>query len=66
MRDRRTGNPVGRPPIGPTIQIRYDPEQLAMLDEYAHKHGLSRAEALRQLTTQALLYARLEDEMEES
>jgi hypothetical protein len=43
---------VGRPPVGPAIQVRLAPEQLAWVDRYARAAGCSRAEAIRRLLTE--------------
>lgn len=41
--------PVGRPEVGPTIQIRLTEETLATLDAIAARRSISRAEVVRQL-----------------
>lgn len=44
--------PGGRPAIGPAINTRVTPEQLARLDARAERWGVTRAEALRRVLDQ--------------
>jgi hypothetical protein len=44
----------GRPPIGPVIGVRLEPELLELVDSYAADVGLKRAELLRQLIAEAV------------
>ena len=46
--------PLGRPPVGPPIQIRLPRLLLDAVDRHAAEHGLSRAAAVRRLLSQAL------------
>jgi predicted DNA-binding protein len=43
----------GRPAIGPAIQLRLPPELRAKLDRWAASQGVTRAEAVRELLTEA-------------
>lgn len=52
--DRR----VGRPEIGGAVHIRFGDDLLAMVDEYARQRSISRAEAIRRLTTDAVTRGR--------
>lgn len=47
------GMTMGRPPIGPAIQVRLTAGQLAKLDRLAAKAQVSRAEMIRQLVAKA-------------
>jgi len=52
--DRR----VGRPEIGESINFRPGGELLAMVNDYAQRRDITRAEALRRLVTEAVTRAR--------
>ena len=44
----------GRPPIGPTVELRLPPEVLAHIDAWADAEGVTRAEAIRRLINESL------------
>ena len=45
---------MSRPYIGPVVKTRLDPGTLARLDQMAHRAGIARAEALRDIAERAL------------
>lgn len=51
--DRRRGRPV----VGPKVETRLPEPDLQKVDAFAEQHDMSRAEALRQLTSDGLLLA---------
>lgn len=44
----------GRPAVGPVVKARFDEQTIARIDAFATDHGVSRADAIRQLVEQAL------------
>lgn len=44
----RTGRPKAENPKSNDIKVRLDDETKTRLDEYCEKHGMTRAEAIRQ------------------
>lgn len=46
-------NRVGRPEVGPVIQVRLPADLLGMIDADAEENGLSRAEMIRRLLVEA-------------
>jgi hypothetical protein len=44
----------GRPEVGKPVQIRFPDDMLAGIDAYASEQGVSRAEAVRQIVSEAL------------
>lgn len=44
---------VGRPPVGPAVQVRFSAELLSRIDAWAAENHCSRAEAIRRLVTRA-------------
>lgn len=55
--DRRPG----RPAVGEPVNIRLGDDLLAMVDDYASKRQISRAEAMRRLIQDAVTRARVND-----
>jgi hypothetical protein len=53
--DKRTG----RPAIGAAVNIRLGDDLLAMVDEYASRRSINRAEAIRRLVTDAVVRERV-------
>jgi hypothetical protein len=51
----------GRPEIGGAVHVRFGEELLAMVDAYAAGRSISRAEAIRRLTQDAVTRARVND-----
>jgi hypothetical protein len=48
---------AGRPAIGGAVNVRFGADLLAMVDAYAASRGISRAEAVRRLTQDAVTRA---------
>jgi hypothetical protein len=49
-----TASRRGRPRVGPAINVRVPPEDLARVDSYAERRGIRRASAIRELIEMAL------------
>lgn len=47
----------GRPEIGRKVEFRLQPELIKRVDEMANREGVTRAEMLRRLVTEALARA---------
>jgi len=45
----------GRPPVGPVVKVRLEPDMLEAVDDYARRWDVSRAEAIRDLLKDGLL-----------
>jgi len=51
----------GRPEIGGAVHVRFGADLLAMVDTYAAQRSISRAEAIRRLTQDAVTRARVNE-----
>lgn len=52
--DEEGPNLGGRPGVGPKVEVRLPPEELAQVDAYAEQDGVKRAEELRRLVSLGL------------
>lgn len=46
--NRKTGRPKAENPLEHDCKCRFTSEQLARLDDYSERHGIKRAQAIRQ------------------